>query len=212
MTKSKKFFFLFIAILSFAILEAKQIEGKIITADASYNVGFDISLFLNKIDYQNLEKGIYYTDASDKKEFLAPDENITIEFEHNAETVRLASVTGYKPNVYTGESYIFLKVEVEGDVTMYSAYNGMTRSVYQANYSNTGFDNRVFNTSRFYVLEKPDGTFFTIEYRAKNAKFKRRMAWFVEDCPMLQNRIKKNEFKSKDLVKLIEIYNTECSN
>lgn len=67
-------------------------------------------------------------------------------------------------------------------------------------------------TFTYFVAKKGDDIATTIAYRGSiTSGFKKKAIKYFSDCPILVEKIKTKYFKQKDIIKIVEFYNNNCT-
>ena len=198
-----------ICLLLFIDVHAKKVKGKIYFRNDTVNVTFDIHIkFLTgDIDYPALQRKVKYYDSKGKSHVLKPNQAIEIRFEIDANPIRMVSIpsAGFLGFVLSLNSDMFLKLEIDGKLRMFSYYfytSGGLQDIktgsmitYQA------------NLSCLILLQKENGQ---IKWPQKKY-FKKNMMEYLSDCPDLVTEIDNNEYNVENIYDLATSYNSKCS-
>ena len=206
----KLFLVLFVGLILPFQLQAKRIEGKILLENDTVNVVFEIpyNLFSQEPNYKKLQYKVRYFDSIGLKKTLKPGEAREIRFIHNNVKIRMLS----RPNslaiedVYSFKSNIFLKLELDGVLKLFSYYTSNSiPGVYNSSSGTTGTYTE--NIEKF-VLQKGNGEL----KQPKSLSFRKDMADYLKDCPDLSHKIENQEFGKKDMSAIVIYYNANCTN
>ena len=92
--------------------------------------------------------------------------------------------------------YRRMKIEKLGKINLYS--------IFVSNSGSAMGMGLPASSGNVYFLEKNNVTIRT------GARFKNGKSYLIEDCPILIDKIKKKEFKKREVIKIIEYYNKNC--
>ena len=195
----------FIAIIGLLFVfkvEAKKIPGQIIYKNDTVNVILNIptKILPSEPNYVKLQKKVKYFDSQGVKKVVHPGEAIEIRFVFKSEEVRMVS----RPNrnLYSNKLNLFLKVEVDGDLKLFSYY-------YTVNSHNPSAQITMGQsyTARRFLLQKGDEDF----KMPKKIGFKKDMMEYFDDCPELSKKIESKEFRKSEMVSMVIFYNRSCN-
>ena len=191
-------------------LQAKKAEGKILFENDTVDVIFEIPFrpFSQEPNYMKLQYKLRYYDSLGEINTLKPGEAREIGFYHENVWIRMLS----RPNtlaiedVYSFKSDIFLKLELDGEIKLFSYYT--TNSFPGAFNPSTGSSVTYTDKVEKYVLQKGNNEL----KQPKSLSFRKDMAAYFHDCPDLSFKIENHEFGKKDLHAIIRFYNSNCVN
>jgi hypothetical protein len=194
-------------------LNARQVKGTIIFENDTLNTMLKIPVYgiAGPPNYLKIQYKIKYYDENQAIKTLRPENAKEVRFTFKGEKIRMLSksnANGIGGFSLTSSTGIFLKVvelEVEGQVKLFNVY---ITEVGPAVIIGTGgaSPGSSANMSKKYVLEKTNGKLF----RVRSLSFKRDMMTYFSDCPTLVEKIKKKEFRMRDLKMIVEFYNDRC--
>lgn len=191
--------------------EAKRIKGEIFYENDTISVTLKIpmKLFTNEPNYETLQNKVKYFDSSGIKKILKPDQAKEVRFVYEAENIRMiSSINSLKlGNVFSNNSNIFLKLEIDGPIKLFNYYYSQTSpGMYDGpnGMVSVGF---TFNVEK-YVLQKGNGEL----KRYKGLTFRKDMMEHFKDCPELLKKIENKEFRKNDIESIVEYYNTYFNN
>lgn len=191
--------------------EAKRIKGEIFYENDTISVTLKIpmKLFTNEPNYETLQNKVKYFDSSGIKKILKPDQAKEVRFDYEAENIRMiSSINSLKlGNVFSNNSNIFLKLEIDGPIKLFNYYYSQTSpGMYDGpnGMVSVGF---TFNVEK-YVLQKGNGEL----KRHKGLTFRKDMMEHFKDCPELLKKIENKEFRKNDIESIVEYYNTYFNN
>ena len=190
-------------------LEAKKIKGVILFAEDTVQVTMKIPVkFLSgEINYQKLQTKVKYFDSLGTKRVLRPDDAREIRFSYDYEDVRMLSrvKNDGMGNIFSADSCIFLKLEVDGPLKLFSYYYSQSNpGMYNAS---TGMMTGGYSyTVEKYILQKGNGDL----KRPRGLTFRKDMMEYFADCPVLAGKIEAKEFKRRDLTSIVRYYNLHC--
>jgi hypothetical protein len=197
-----------LAVILFYSMQAQAAEllkGKIITEKDTINVTFKIpfTIFFKEPNYIKLQEKITYQDASGKACVLKPGYATEIQFSYAGSEIRMLSrfKSIFLGSIFSSNQYIFLKLEVDGDVKLFNhyfrrssggMYNGATGMT-------TGGGSYVAND---YILQKGSGDLVLVRDISLETYF--------SQCPALVEKIKNKTYPIKDMVTIVRYYNSDC--
>ena len=183
-----------------------EVKGIIITKTDTTHVTFNIPMNLaSEPTFVNLQYKIKYVDAAGNKCKLYPNQAKEIQFTHNNTLYRMQSkFDNLSPNS-DGESKIFLKLEIDGKIKLFSYYIRQTMTT-------GGGPNSVpmttSSTYSKYILQK--GNNDLVRYGKMN--FNLDMPVFLKECPDLVKKIEDKTYHRNDIEAIITYYNSNCAN
>jgi len=195
----KKLSLIFLGMLCFFSIHAKKIEGVIVFSDKTANVTFDIpstALIGFDPDFAHVQKGVTYYENGDKKK-LKPDDAKEIKFTIDGKEIRMLSTV-------KDDKDLFLQIIIDGNLKLFnfhsSQYTGGAPGVGGAPMagSNISVDN--------YLFQKGGGDLM----KFKGFSFRKKMVEYLSECPKLCEKIENKEFRSDDLEKIVNYYNSNC--
>ena len=190
-------------------LEAKKVEGRIITNNDTVDVVFNIpvNFFTRKPNYEQLQYKIRYIDLTGKKQTLRPDNANEIQFFYRDEHVRLLSKVNSigLGRILSSDRSIFLKLEIDGRVKLFSYYYSERSPDMNDVSAGTVTGGHTYTVER-YVLQKEDGEL----KRPRELTFRKDMADYFSDCTQLAEKILNKEFNRNDLSAIVNYYNSKC--
>jgi hypothetical protein len=189
-------------------LQAKEVKGKIIfendTVDVTFNIPFKV--VGNQPDFERLQKRVKYYDASGKKKVLKPSQAIEIRFNDGSQLIRLLSRAYKEPGLATNKRPLFLKLEVDGEVKMFTYYDSRPFSTGVHNTPTGRVRGGGIHKTKTELIQKED----TELKRPKELRFRNDMLAFFNDCPELSQKIENRDFRKTDLASIIRFYNAIC--
>jgi len=190
-----------LSLLFITTVEGKKVEGKIIYVnDSIINVTFNIPInyMTQEIDFERLQYKVTYFDANGDKIILHPGLAKAIQFTYMNENVSMFSK-------YNNGDFLFLKLIIDGRLKLFEYYfTSQTPGTFNAS---TGGMNASFSYSvERYLLQKGD---FELK-RIKRSKFVKEMCEYFSDCPLLVEKIEKEEFGKNDIEAIVRFYNSSC--
>lgn len=190
-------------------------KGLIIKGRDTLSVDFKIPtyLFSDNIIYSAIQEKIKYFDLNGKKNIIKPADANEILLYHKEDTIRM--VTHIDPIQVPCERcktrYVFLKMEVDGNVKLYK-YMKQYEHSYSHTVASDGFvidmvpaGARIGKDYFYYYQKETDKI-----YSPNNLLFKKEMSKYFSDCKELINKIKAKEFKKKDAEEIVKFYNANC--
>jgi hypothetical protein len=202
-------FLLLIGMLVSLSLQAKKVEGKIVFANETLDVVFNIPINIleDAPNYEKIQLKVKYYDASGEKWTLRPEDAQEIQFTYGQEHVRMISVSNAigLGGAFVSSPKIFLKLEIDGHLKLFAYF--YTQSTPGMANPATGImtGGYSFRLDR-YILQKGEGQL----KKVKSASFKRDISEYLSDCPMLVQKIENKEFKKDDIESVVRFYNADC--
>jgi len=179
---------------------SRNIQGFYInnSGDTS-KVIFDIPIAApNNPKIKNLHFGINYRDQNDVLRSIKPHQAKEVVFIYNNKVTRLLSRTDHLNLSHKmfkkGKSYIFLKLEVDGKLKLFSYYHTQHVSM-DFSYE-----------SKMMIFQKGNDLLFI----PNNYRFRKSIRKFLNDCPELVKKIKKRLYGKGDEVEIARLYNEKC--
>ena len=189
--------------------EAKKIEGIIITQTDTMHVLFHIPvrLLLNEPNYERLQQGIRYFDENGEKVMVRPDFVSEIQFRFEDEVIRMPSLpnTLTDAGYFAARDYIFLRLETDGYLKVYTYYFTSYNSV-NAGMPGSPAGGGTFNKNTVLLLQKGNSSLKA----PGHFSFRKDMMDYFADCPALAGLIEKRELRRIDLESIVSYYNTHC--
>lgn len=205
-----RFLFFLLVTLSFSFsLEAKKIKGKIVFESETIEVTFNIPMrsFSVGPNYEKLQYRVKYYDRNGKSISIRPTEAKEFVFRYLGSDIRMISVRNHfgSGNPPPSRPRIFLKLEVEGKVNMYSYYS--TQSSPGIYNPSTGLSTggMTYSVER-YVLQKGDGNL----WQPRALTFRKDLVDYFKDCPDLVEKVEAKFFRKDDLEAIVMYYNSRC--
>ena len=177
------------------IEEAKNLmDGVQLIRNAAPDIVF---LDIEMPDYLGIEIGDFL-EPNERERELKPHQAKEVCFQYNNEMTRLISHIDHlnleKKIFKKKKTYVFLKLEVEGNLRLYSFY--YTQHV------NMDFSYK----SKFMIFQKKQG----LLYLPKRMGFRKAMMKYLEDCPKVYERLKLKMYGKGDEIEITEDYNEKC--
>ncbi len=179
--------------VSFGHIRAAEIPGIIITKTDTLHVIFKIptNSITGKPKFKNLLSKITYFDSIGKKTSITPNQVIEIQFQLPNQP--LERIVSYNP-ITRGKvsNGVFLRLIQDGGLRLFEWHSTPS--------------------------QKNDGlSYFLVNRKLKKIQFTglifptNNLIDFFEDCPLLQTKIKNNEFRIKNLREMVQCYNNNCA-
>ena len=189
--------------------EAKKIEGKILfqndTIDVTFNIPF--KFFGREPNYEKLQNKVKYYDPKGKIIVLRPHQAKEIRFNFEGEEVRMLSrfnTLGFG-TLFPTSDHIFLKIELDGNLKLFSYYYTQHSAGMYNGASGTMSMGYSYGAGG-YILQKGDEEL----KRPAGLSFKKDMIEYFNDCPILAQKIENKEFRKNDLEFIVKFYNSNC--
>lgn len=189
-------------------LEAKKFPGKIIFANDTVDVIFNIPILSSteEPNYTVLQQEVKYYDSTGKKMVLKPENAKEIQFDYDNGSVRMLSrydslvVVASKKN-----RNLFLKLEADGKVKLFKYYyQQISGGRY---YASTGtWGGSYYCMEEIYIMQRGDGAF----KKPRSLAFKKDMIAYFSDCPELVKKIENDEYSKDHLEYIVNYYNVNC--
>ena len=179
-------------------LEAEKVEGKMFCENDTVDIVLSIpsKMFASAQTRQRMQNGMAYFDSSGKKRRLIPNDSIKeIRFNDGSNELRIICVPNSIERILTTK-YIFLQLEIDGKLRVFK-YFFVTSSGMQRGVPNYGLMNTL-------VFQKGDGELKI--FRNTN----KEISEYLSDCPELVEKIESDFFKKKDVLSIVEYYNSNC--
>ncbi|PXY03082.1 hypothetical protein DF185_03045 [Marinifilum breve] len=191
----KKLLPLILLMLMAVSVKAVDVKGQIITGKDTMNVMLKIpvNMISQQPAYKNLQNKIRYITEDGEKKKLKPDMADEIKFKFGNDTIRMVSVPDPVGGSHDGyfDYFIFIKIYVDGKIKLYQHYSTPM-------YGNNG---------KVWYLKKEDQPLKLV------ADFgRKKMKKYFSDCPELVKKIESKEFKGKDIIQIVQFYNSNCLN
>lgn len=199
----KKLLFLIASVLLFSFnLKAKKVEGQICFEDDTLNVTIFVPtrIITGEINYHQMQKAVWYLDSQGKRSKCTAYDVKEIRFTYNYVKVRLLSRRNEieKRRHSLRCPYIFLKLEMDGYLKLFTAFVNTFGHLYHVDSYTT--------SPSIFVLQKGDE-----ELKKINGwSFKKNMRGYFNDCPQLAEKIETKEFKEGDIKLIVNTYNFDC--
>jgi hypothetical protein len=196
---------IFVFSLQTAIFAAK-VTGYYITRnnDTVYaTIKVPVGWFTGEISYISLQSKIKYYNSTGKKVALRPADAKKVYFEYDGETVVYLScenTIGLWTSLFDDGKYIFLKLEIDGPLRLFTYYRQQQSGGY---YNGTTWTGSYSYTIEKYVLQKNGRELF----RPAGMFFKKDMAAYLSDYPELAQKVLNKEFRQRDMEEIVEEYN-----
>lgn len=190
-------------------LEAKKIPGKIIFANDTIDVIFNIrtSLLTDEPKYSNLQFKVKFFDSNGKKKILKPNEAKEIRFTYQGENIRMVSKrnTLELGSIFNLGAYVFLRLKIDGYLKLFYFYDTQSSSgMYNAN---TGTMSGGYSyTVTCSALQKGEGELKV----PPSLTFKKEMSQYFSECPKLVEKIQSKDYRKNDLESIVRFYNSNC--
>jgi hypothetical protein len=189
--------------------EAKKIQGKIVFANETKEVTFNIPVkFLTQEpNFEKLQYKVRYYDASGKKVTLRPTNAQEIQFTYKFKNIRMLSINNTLGlgSIFTNNTKIFLHLEMDGHLKLFRFYYTQNNGG-MYNSATGGMTGGYSYTVENYILQKGNGEL----KRPRNLTFKKDMGEYFRECPKLVEMIESKDFKKGDLESIVRYYNSYC--
>ena len=181
--------------------KARKIEGYYLnnTYDTSH-VTFEIPIIApNNVDFRKLHDGVFFWLDDETQQEIKPHDAKEIVFTYNKTTHRLISCQDYlnlsKKVVKKPTHYIFLKLEVEGSMRLYS-------------YTYTQHVSMDFDyKATIMIFQRKNDLLFVPKPMGQIRSLKK----YFEDCPKVLEKLKKNALNKGDEIEMVKIFNESCA-
>jgi hypothetical protein len=203
--------FIIVAIMLTFQAEAKKIAGRIIyekndTTYVTLNVPF--KLLSSEPNYEKLQYKVKYFNPSGVKIIVKPDQAKEIQFNYNNENIRMISVYNslMLGNLFTNCDNIFLKLEIDGKLKLFSYYYTQQSAGYYNAATGTMSGGSAYSIEK-YILQKGNEELV----QPYGLGFKKDMAEYFSDCLELAQKIRNKEFRKNDIEAIVHYYNSHCN-
>lgn len=173
--------FTLLAILSFLFINAQSNEGTIYLKDSTEIKGLIKIKTFGGVKYKTNENSDIIVYENSQLNGYDINENGIIK------KYRFKEVQGISRR---------MKIERLGKINLYSIFVSNSGSAMGMGLPTS--------SGNVYFIEKNNITIRT------GARFKKGKLHLIEDCPILIDKIKKKEFKKRDVIKIIDFYNKNC--
>ncbi|NOU59142.1 hypothetical protein [Marinifilum caeruleilacunae] len=203
--------FMFIAIS----VKAVDVKGQIITGKDTMNVMLKIpvNMISQEPAYKKLQNSVRYITENGQKKKLKPDMADEIKFKFGFDTIRMVSVPDPVGGSHNGyfDYYIFLRILVDGKIKLYLHPSSKVSFGPVASISsNFGVGVNTVQYAKIeggvIYLKKDDEDLKLVANFGRN-----KMKNYFSDCPELVQKIESKEFKSKDIIQIVQYYNSHCT-
>ena len=206
----RNFILITFLLLNYLTLSARKIEGTIIFEKDTIDVTFKIPIkfFEQEPNYEKLQYKVKYYDSKGNKVVLKPDQAKEIRFNDGFEDVRMLSRVNSLDlgNIFSLSTHIFLKLEIDGKLKMFSYYYTQHSAGMYNGTTGTMTGGYSYSVEK-YILQKKGQEL----KRPKGLFFRKDMAEYFSDCPELSKKIKEKDFH-KDVGRIVQYYNSHCGN
>jgi hypothetical protein len=189
----KSILLIVLGLLTIANINAKEkVKGLLINGSDTLNIFVEVptGLIGKDANFLKLQRKITIWNTQGKKQKIKPSQANEIRFDINGETIRMVSAN------YDSKSKLFLKLEIEGFLSMYKCYYT----------EQTGGQYGAIKTEKKYVLNRDDEVY----NRPIGIFSKKALIEFFNDCPELASKIRNGEFKEKNMKEIVSFYNKNC--
>jgi hypothetical protein len=196
-----------ILVTSLAV-SAKKIEGTIFFLDnRELKVTFfvPVNFLTQEVTFQSIQNKIKYLDSSGERITLRPSQAKEIRFVYMGESIRMLSRPNASFSVFSFDSSIFLKLEIDGPLKLFRYYQKQQSAGF-GNPSMGSYSPGYAYTIESNILQKGNGELM----RPTGISFRKDMAIYFSDCPELVNKIQEKEFKRGDMEAIVNTYNRNC--
>ncbi len=193
-------------------LLAKRVKGFFITQNndtANVNFNIPIDLLTGEPNMEILQWKIKYFDANNKKQTLKPSQAKEVFFTIDSKEVRMVSKLnnlGFIGSLFGDNSFIFLKIIVDGKMKLYNYYFSQGLP---GRYDATKGITTVCTSysAELFILQKDTAGLFKISWLS----FKKDMIDYLSDCPELAKKVEGKTYRRNDMELIVNEYNRECT-
>lgn len=191
-------------------LEARKMKGKIVFEGETIEVTFNIPMrtFSDGPNFEKLQHRVRYYNRNGKTISIRPTDAKEFSFRYIGTDIRMVSVKNLfgSGNPPPSRPRIFLRIEVEGKVNMFTFYSTQSSpGLYNPTMGmSTG---GVTYSAERYVLQKNDDLLWS----PRSLSFKKDMSEYFKDCPDLVQKIQDQSFRKDDLEAIVHYYNSRCN-
>lgn len=185
---------------------AAEIPAKIIYNSSQHSVILQLTTNHRSasLNLATLNNKVVFTTIKGLKISINPSEVEQIDFVYKNEEYKLRRVKNFFESKLNAllRPYVFVKVECEGEVALYSYFvsKNSTRNPREP------FNQRKSSIKK-YVLQRHSKKMMKI----KTAGFKKHMMEYFNDCPELVYLLQTNQLKRSDLKMMVQAYNEQCN-
>lgn len=129
----------------------------------------------------------------------------------------LESSSYYYKKLGDTRKFILLKLVKEGEkMSLYTALSNVTQSVpFSQNTVTGGISINIFNKEQkfretLFFAKTDDDKAFYFHDNTRDEKLKKTIRKYFSNCPKFVTKIDNNEFDKKDIIAVIDFYNSKC--
>jgi len=190
--------------------EAKKIPGYFINNnDDTVYVTFSVpvNLFRQEIKMERLQEKIRYYDSLNNSNNLKPGNASELVMINSGDTIRMLSrANNLGLGSFASRKAIFLWLIKDGPLQLFKYYESQASAPCFDHTSNTVSGGYVYETEK-YILQKRGQPLF----RTRNkVSFRKDMTDYLSDCPELAKKIENKQYRSDDMLLIVEEYNKLC--
>lgn len=203
-----KILLLVICMLTLATqLDAKKIAGQIVYGNKVVDVTFFVPVMLlsSEPNYERIQWKISYLDSAGFKKVLLPDQAKEIRFTYLGEKVRMLSRRNTLSQNLFKRKHLFLKLSMDGQLKLFQFFD-MNNSPGMMNPTTghmTGSTSSIVIRSVFQIDGKSPILIRLLSFKAD-------MLYYFEGCSALVEKIKRREFRKRDINEIVRFYNKNC--
>jgi len=209
-------FTIFLSLVFSSKLAAKKIEGQLVLengASATITLEIPINKISKEINFLKLQNSLNYYSKSGKLRTLKPSQVQEFNFHYKYDTYIMVSKrrTSAMGLGISENTHIFLQVEIENTLSLLKFIKTKKMGAPGIPIGNIGaisvaISPTISNDIDVYVIERPDGRILV----ANKIDFRKKVAKFVYDCPVLSEQILSKSFEFEDIVPIVNYYNDAC--
>jgi hypothetical protein len=192
-------------------IEAKKIGGKVIFMNDTLDVIFKIPIYIfsKEINFEKLQYKIKYFDSTRDLVVIKPEQAEEIRFLYRNEEVRMLSRDSRHiiKSVISNKSKIFLKLEIDGMIKLFTYYNTESSPVMHNSSSELITEGISYQVDKC-IIQKENQELV----RINRLTFRKNMMEYFSDCPDISKKIADREYRKKDIETIVNHYNSYYAN
>lgn len=193
-----------LSLLTYFQVEAKRVNGTIFYEHDTIETLLTIPAKLFGLGkdprYDLLQTGIYRYDDDGAKIEVLPSEVLEIRFKWKRDIIRMVAVndeSGILP-----EKEMFLKLESDGQLKLFSYYDWQQTMVYNP------------TTKRMEPYSMLVGSYFILKDQSikklEEKTIRQEAIELFQDCPKLIQKLRSKQVDADQFLRMVEFYNTRC--
>lgn len=190
--------------------EAKKIPGFFISNDGdTVHVTFSVSvnLFRQEIKISRIQEKIRYYDSLKNSKTLKPGSASELVMINSGDTIRMLSrANNLGLGSFASRNAIFLWLIKDGPLQLFRYYESQASAPSFNHSTNTVSGGYTYETES-YILQKRGQPLFRTR---SMISFRKDMTNYLSDCPELAKKIENKQYRSDDMLLIVEEYNKVC--